>query len=327
MQSADREVIERLIRWLQQGFSPWLCTIVRTYGSAPRPAGSLFAFCDGQRAGSISGGCIEDEFVRQLIAGQFPHAVQFYLYGETQLQSPELPCGGRIRLCIEKLSQSALEWLLPLREHLERQAPCRRQLELASGRSEILSGAAPVAVQMDEKKLVVDCGSQWSLLLLGASPVAEEVAHLGIRCGYRVRVCDMREEFAGGWKFAELPVERELASLFVAEYSDARSAVLALAHDPRVDDIGLMQALTGPAFYIGAMGSARTSQNRRERLLRSGGISPAQLQRLHAPVGLPIGSKTPPEIAVAILADIIRARTDLAETAAMQESETCNTPQ
>jgi xanthine dehydrogenase accessory factor len=257
--------------------------------------------------------------------------VQFYLYGEAAHNSPELPCGGRIQLCIEKLSVQALDWLLELQGNLHFQRPCRRQLDLHSGLSRLLPAAAGDAVQLQDHYLLLDYGSQWSLLLLGASPVAVEVARLGSACGYQVRLCDMREEFVRDWPLAEVPVEQQLSSVFVQKYANERCAVLALAHDPRVDDIGLMQALGGPGFYIGAMGSKRTSQKRRERLQRSGSISEAQLQRLHAPVGLNIGSKTPAEIAVAIMADIIRCRHSPAiEEEWAQESrerELCHTPQ
>ena len=153
---------------------------------------------------------------------------------------------------------------------------------------------------------------RWRLLLLGISQVSEQVARLGQAAGFEVRLCDTREPYRRDWHWGPeqggIAVEWCDPERFVERHATARSAVLALAHDPRIDDAGLMAGLESDAFYLGAMGSVRTSARRLERLQRIAEASQTQLARIHAPIGLPIGSKTPIEIAIAVLAEVIAVR-------------------
>ncbi|MEE3118053.1 MAG: XdhC family protein, partial [Pseudomonadota bacterium] len=145
-------------------------------------------------------------------------------------------------------------------------------------------------------------------LLIGAGEVARYVAEFASAADFEVTLCEPRDAFARGWGHAHLPLDRRLPDDLIAEsFSDAWSGVLALAHDPRIDDMGLLAALTGPGFYIGAMGSVRTSAARRDRLA-SLGLPEDALGRLRAPIGVDIPSKTPAEIAISVVADLIAAR-------------------
>ena len=145
------------------------------------------------------------------------------------------------------------------------------------------------------------------LLIAGLSPVAEFCAGFAAALGFEVIVCDPRPELTGGFRMAGV----ELVKLFPATYiaqggCHAATAIVALTHDPRMDDLTLLEAVRTPAFYIGAMGSRRTSEKRMERVQRIGGIGQQDLERIHAPIGLKLGSKTPAEIALAVMADIVR---------------------
>ena len=150
------------------------------------------------------------------------------------------------------------------------------------------------------------------MLLIGAGHLSQYVAPMALMLDYQVIVCDPREEYEQGWTLSDNEPEIEFVRIMpddaVQVYAThARSVVITLAHDPKLDDMALMDALNSRAFYVGAIGSQKNNEKRRERL-KELGISPQQLQRLHAPVGLPIGSHTPPEIAISILAEITALR-------------------
>lgn len=147
------------------------------------------------------------------------------------------------------------------------------------------------------------------LVIAGMSPVSEACAAFAHTLGYQVIVCDPREEELSKFQVPGVEVRPVLPSLYLArEGCHAATAIVALTHDPRIDDLALMEAVNTPAFYIGVMGSLRTSQQRRERLIRSGGMTEGDLARIHMPIGLNLGSKTPAEIALAVMADIVRVR-------------------
>ncbi|UNP87468.1 XdhC family protein [Aeromonas encheleia] len=317
MSSGQLEVLRQSLAWLAQGKSIWLCSIVATYGSAPRPQGALFATDGSRRSGSISGGCIEDAFVAMLARGEHDSPLSLLDYGSHLAPDGsefELPCGGRIRLLVERLSGDEAvadlnEWLSRLQGAL----PFVREVRLEQGvRSYLADEMQGQCEQEDPDRVQLSYAQRWRLLLLGISQVSEQVARLGQAAGFEVLLCDTREAYRPDWHWGPeqggIAVEWCDPERFVERHVTARSAVLALAHDPRIDDAGLMAALESEAFYLGAMGSVRTSERRLERLQRIGEISRERLDRIHAPIGLPIGSKAPIEIAIATLAEVIAAR-------------------
>ncbi|ROS01718.1 xanthine dehydrogenase accessory factor [Sinobacterium caligoides] len=319
MQLTDLTVLQQLNRWLQAGEDVWLCSVVSTYGSAPRPVGSLFATNGSQRVGSISGGCLEQAFFEKLIAGEFADSAQLFDYNSQLNRSgrpSELPCGGSIQLLVERLQatsinrQHAMLWL-QLAESFQ---PFERSVGLGHGGATLITlASAPVSeVVLTTAMVTLRYAQVWSIVILGISAVSEHVARLALMAGYRVRLCDNREEMAESWNFnaseGGIDVEWADPAQFVERHTTARSAVLALAHDPRVDDVGLMAAFNCPNFYLGALGSQATTRNRRARLQRICQLDDATLDTLHAPIGLDIGSKTPVEIAISIMADLILAK-------------------
>ena len=315
MSSGQLEVLRQSLAWLAQGKSIWLCSIVATYGSAPRPQGALFATDGSRRSGSISGGCIEDAFVAMLARGEHDSPLSLLDYGSHLAPDGsefELPCGGRIRLLVEHLSGDEAvadlnEWLSRLQGAL----PFVREVRLDQGGRSYLADEMQ-GEQEEPGRVRLSYAQRWRLLLLGISQVSEQVARLGQAAGFEVLLCDTREAYRPDWHWGPeqggIAVEWCDPERFIERHVTARSAVLALAHDPRIDDAGLMAALESEAFYLGAMGSVRTSERRLERLQRIGEISRERLDRIHAPIGLPIGSKAPIEIAIATLAEVIAAR-------------------
>jgi len=314
---ADREILETAVNWIGQGFSPLLVTVVRTWGSSPRPVGSLMLMReDGLHTGSVSGGCVEEDLVSryrsQQLSDSFPSMID---YGINRQEATRLglPCGGRLELLIEQLySVTALQVLLDT--HQSRQL-VSRQVCLSTGEVSLhpTSAAEDFSYTQDAVKKVF--GPRWQLLLIGAGHLSQCVAQVALMLDYHVIVCDPRDAYSETWTVEGAELLRVMPDDAVRMYaSHPRSVVVALTHDPKLDDMALLDALSSEAFYVGALGSKRNSELRRERL-EALGVTEQQLRRLHAPVGLAIGSRTPAEIAVSIMAEVTSRRNQAARRA------------
>ncbi|WP_417517571.1 XdhC family protein [Marinobacter sp.] len=317
MAGGHESVIKDVLLWLEQGRRVWLCTIVKTWGSSPRPAGSWLAVSDsGQWSGSVSGGCLEEDLLRRTAeeGTDYPVVVD---YGITDNDRDDfrLPCGGSIRLLVEPLGNAsgtnsvAIEHVRQLAESLKDRASVVRRVSLQGGIAlELAAPGARPGVVFNGEELLHTLQPECRLLLIGAGEVARYVAEFATAADFAVTLCEPREAFASGWGHDHLPLDRRLPDDLIAEsFHDPCCGVLALAHDPRIDDMGLLAALQSRAFYIGAMGSVRTSEMRRARLASLGADGNA-LSRLRAPIGIDIPSKTPAEIAVSVVADLIKER-------------------
>ena len=311
MDTLDLEVMRSAQKWLRDGHRVVLGTVVRTWGSAPRPPGSLMVIRDdGQVAGSVSGGCIEDDLIRRVGSGELAlHGAQTTLYGSTaeEAQRFGLPCGGSVQLVLEPLhAGSCIDALL---EAIAAHRRVRRTLDLDSGavRLEPVSGGE--RVQFDDRVLQTVHGPQLRLLIIGGGQLSRYLASMALMLDYRVTVCEPRVEYHEGWDaVAGAVLSTQMPDdLVVAMRLDAASAVVALTHDPKLDDLALMEALRTPAFYVGALGSRLNNARRRERLLAFD-VTPQQADRLHGPVGLRLGGLTPPEIALSIVAEMTALR-------------------
>lgn len=312
MDNLDLSVLRTAAGWRGEGRGVVLGTITRTWGSAPRPVGSIVAVRDdGLIAGSVSGGCIEDDLVAQLRSGGVrlsrPAPLR-YGVGAEEARRFGLPCGGTLELMLEPLGpQSAVEELLA---RLERGERVRRTLDLATG-AVTLASADPGAdaLTLTEARLVSHHGPQWRLLVIGAGQMTDYLARMALALGYGVTVCDPRAEYADGFDVPGASLTREMPDDVVTAFRpDGATAIVALTHDPKLDDLALMEALKGDAFYVGAIGSRVNQAKRRARLGEHFGLTPEQLARLHGPVGLDIGARTPPEIALSILAEMTAVR-------------------
>jgi len=308
--STDRELLETAIDWLETGHRPALVTVVRTWGSSPRPVGSLLVMRDdGTFSGSVSGGCVEDDLVARYrdgqLTGAFPTRIDYGVNREDAARFG-LPCGGRLELLVERLDSP-----VPLRVLLERiraNTPVARRVCLNTGEVSLHAASGEDEFACTDGFLTRVFGPRWTLLLIGAGHLSRYVVQLALMLDYRVMVCDPRETYNPDGLDENVERLRCMPDEAVqACTGNPRSVVLALTHDPRLDDMALLDALQSPAFYVGAIGSKQTSDRRRERLAALG-VTPKQLQRLHAPVGLRIGSRSPPEIAISIMAEITALR-------------------
>src|SRR5450631_356674 len=306
MDGVDLEVLRKSAEWLDSGKRVLLVTVVKTWGSSPRPPGALLAVReDGIVVGSVSGGCIEDDIVeRSRREGAFITRPQAVTYGVSAEDARKfgLPCGGTIQLVLEPLTTASR--IGELLDAIEQGKLVARSLDLDSAVVSLAPADAADALAFDGQTLTTVHGPRYRMLVIGAGQLSKYLAQIAIGLDYQVTVCDPREEYTDTWDIPGVALVRTMPDDTVrAMQLDERCAVVALTHDPKLDDLALMEALHSPAFYVGALGSRANNAKRRERLLEFA-VTPEEIARLHGPIGLYIGSRTPPEIAVSILAEI-----------------------
>lgn len=316
MQAVDQEVLTQVCHWLNKGQSCWLATVVATYGSSPRPIGSLFTCNKKEKVvGSLSGGCVEEDLVEKLVKGEVAHdKPDFLRYGKTEAEATKfgLPCGGQLDIVVEPLNTLHDTQMVysQINSVLKQRRSVRRTVRLDTGDTKLIETTTytPLVYEADNNLLEQTYGPRHQLFIVGTNMVAQYVAEFAQKLDFRVTVIDTDQTniesfpILGVERVCDLPDE-----VILRQANDQNSAIVALSHDPRLDDMALIGAFDTPAFYIGAMGSQRTSAARRDRL-RELGVSDQDMVRLHAPIGFDIGSKTPPEIAISIMAEITQTQ-------------------
>ena len=327
MENLDVMVLRTLQGWRAAGRRALLATVVRTWGSSPRPVGSIMALCeDGSVVGSVSGGCIEDDLIDRHTrayaqgaptanaVGDKDHRIPsgpptFVKYGVTADEAHRfgLPCGGTLELLLEY--DPAPESLATLITALEAGRLMQRSVRLADGAVTLSPAAAPTELVVDAERLTNTFGPEYRMLLIGAGQLAEYLATMALFNGFAVTVCDPREEYRGSWNVPAATVVSDMPDDVVLAFKpDRRSCVVALTHDPKLDDLALLEALNTDAFYVGGIGSRRNNEARRARMIEHFDQTEESLARLRGPIGIYIGSKTPPEIAVSVMAEILAVK-------------------
>ena len=321
MQSSDWEVLQRASDWLQQGYRAHLFTVIQTWGSAPRLPGAILVVReDGHLVGSVSGGCIEDDLADKARHQQLPTQPAILEYGihQDEAQRFGIPCGGQLKIFAEPLTQATQ--LAPMLQSLAQRRLLKRSVNLQSGEvrhQPVLPEGLPY---LDNDWFHSYFGPQWRLLIIGANQLGSVLAAMAQALDFHVMICDPREEMRAEWHVEGadwLPGMPDDVVLDIAP--DPHTAIVAVTHDPKLDDMALLEALKSDAFYIGALGSVKNQEKRKQRL-RSFDLSEQEVNRLHGPVGLRIGSRTPAEIAVSILAELIQARSQLQQVGLAQAS-------
>jgi xanthine dehydrogenase accessory factor len=315
MESLDLQVLESARAWRQAGHAVTLVTVIETWGSAPRPPGALLALRDdGLVAGSVSGGCVEDDMIERVRGGERPLKPTLLVYGVSKEEAARfgLPCGGTLRLLQEPLQGTG--WVDELLARTTAHRLVARELDLDSGAVTLRDAHRGDQLQFDGQRLVTLYGPRWRLLVIGAGQLSRVFAQMAQALDYEVLVCDPREEYG----VADLPggvqyVPGMPDDAVVALQPDAHTAIVALTHDPKLDDMALIEALKSPAFYVGALGSRANTAARQERLALFD-LSQDEIGRLHGPIGLHIGSRTPAEIAISIMAEITAVKNGVAVT-------------
>ncbi|MFC3941371.1 cytochrome oxidase I [Pseudomonas gingeri NCPPB 3146 = LMG 5327] len=319
MESIDLLVLRTARDWLGAGERVLLATVARTWGSSPRPVGSMMALRnDGRVVGSVSGGCIEDDLIHRYTTAHggtgltdgLPEVVRYGISAD-EAHRFGLPCGGTLELVLEfSPSRQQLDEIL---NRLDAGSLIRRRLAVDTNEVVLEPAAIPEQFSFDGQYMTNTLGPGYRMLLIGAGALAEYLATMALFNGFKVAVCDPRPEYMESWAVADVECIVGMPDDVVRAFSvDLRTCIVALSHDPKLDDLALLEALQGPAFYIGAIGSRRNSQLRRERLIEHFAQTEASLKRLRGPIGIYIGSKTPSEIAVSVMAEILAAKNGIA---------------
>ena len=310
MDSVDLSVLKSLQSW-QAGEQPlWLVTVVETFGSSPRPQGAMLALRgDGLAVGSVSGGCIEDDLVLRAQRGQLlPDRCELRTYGDTEEEAKQfgLPCGGVMHLLVEPVRNA--KWVEQVLQGVNSHLLLKRTLNINTMQVILDDASRSDSFSFDGSTLTTVHGPLWRLLIIGAGQTSTYLARMAQALDYQVIVCDPRAEMRQTWDLAETELLSVMPDDAVqALQVDGCTAIVTLTHDPKLDDMALLEALKSPAFYVGALGAKTNNAKRRERLAMFD-LTPQEIASLHGPVGLNIGSRTPPEIAVAILAHMISVR-------------------
>lgn len=324
-----RELLPELENWLARGERAALATVINTWGSAPRPAGAVMAVSEsGGLVGSVTGGCVEGAVMttaKEIMQSGTPQLLHFGVQDENAWEVG-LACGGEIDIFVQPVDPALFAELLPrlkadqpmtLSTVIKGSGLGSQTLADESGVPIAHSGDAPPAARTARLAQALSEGENEvfanplaaspTLVIVGGSHVAAALVQIAHVLEFRTIVIDPRKAFLSEERFehAEKLVTVWPNVAFEQQPITNSTAVASLSHDPKIDEPALIAALRSPAFYIGALGSRRVQARRRERLLAAG-FSEQDLQRLHAPIGLDIGAKTPEEIALAIMAEVVQ---------------------
>lgn len=309
MKSADLEVLTHSLEWLKKGYQAHLFTVVQTWGSAPRLAGAILVVReDGHLIGSVSGGCIEDDLADKARNHALPKTSSVMEYGisRDEAQRFNIPCGGRLQIVVEPINEAAQ--LLPLVQALEVRKLMKRSVNLKTGQVKLIQVLPEGLPKIDGDWFHTYFGPQWRLLIIGANQLGAMLASMAQVLDFDVLICEPRQEIRAEWHVEGVTWIEGMPDDVVLEIKpDGHTAIVAVTHDPKLDDMALLEALKSDAFYVGAIGSHKNQEKRRERL-RMFDLNELEISTLRGPVGLQIGSRTPAEIAIAILAELIQVR-------------------
>ncbi len=321
MDSSDHDRIPELaLDWHRAGRGAALATVIETWGSAPRPTGSQLAVSGaGEMAGSVSGGCVEGAVVEEAVAAIADGRSRVLSFGvsDDDAFAVGLACGGTIRVLVEPVGKGPPEAMLA---ELVAARTARRPLACVVNLTDwsrrlAAPGAGDAALDarfradksgVEGEEFIAIHNPPLRMIVVGAVHVAQSLVGMARACGYDPVLVDPREAFGSAARFPGEDIRHDWPDEALAAIGlDARTAVVTLTHDPKIDDPAIRAALASEVFYLGCLGSGRTHAKRVERLAAAG-VTGAEMARIHAPVGLDIGAKSPGEIAVSIIAEVTR---------------------
>ena len=308
-------MLNRAVEWLDSNYKVHLFTVMHTWGSAPRLPGALLVVReDGHLIGSVSGGCIEDDLADKARHHELPQKATILEYGVSNDDAHRfgIPCGGRLRIFVEPLNEAA--HLKQLLQGIEQRQLTKRSVNIVTGQVKLNQVLPEGPPHIDGDWFHSYFGPQWRLLIIGANQLGSVLASMAQVLDFDVLICDPRAEIRAEWHVEGVQWVYEMPDDAVLDINpDAYTAIVAVTHDPKLDDMALLEALKSNAFYVGALGSIKNQEKRRERM-RMFDLTEAEIATLHGPVGLSIGSRTPAEIAIAILAELIQVRAQQLKT-------------
>ncbi|WP_394792193.1 XdhC family protein [Rhodoferax sp.] len=315
MEDIDIAVLRKVLAWRAEGLPVVLVTVAKTWGSSPRPPGSLMAInSQGGTVGSVSGGCIEDDLIDKIhqdgiaavCEGDFPATLRYGISAD-QAHRFGLPCGGTVELVLEPVSEKSR--LKELLDACVQRRSTRRTLNLETGEVQLAAGERDGIPEMTADSMTTYLGPKARLIVIGASDLSRFLCQIALGVGFEVIVCEPREDHRLGWQLEGVHVTSEMPDDLIARLRpDVRTALIALTHDPKLDDLALIDGLRSDAFYVGAIGSKRNTLLRKVRLKEHFDLADHLLETLHGPAGIHIGSKTPAEIALSIIAEVVAVK-------------------
>lgn len=324
------DVLGQATDWAKAGKGVALATVIGTWGSSPRPVGSQLAIdSDGAFVGSVSGGCIEGAVIGEALQTIKDGKVRTLDFGVSDEQAWEvgLACGGDIKIFVEQAADAATM------KRLQTERPIAQVTDLKTGiysivtpgevagtlkLSDAIVARARDTIRDDLSRTVKDeDGSEYfvrvfntplRMIVVGAVHISQALVPMAQLAGYACTVVDPRGAFATKERFPGVTLSEDWTDDALNKLQpDARTAIITLTHDPKLDDPALLVALKSEAFYVGALGSSRTHAKRVTRL-KEVGLTDAEIARIGSPVGLDIGAKSPAEIAISILAEVVAAK-------------------
>ncbi len=317
MQSDHDQTPQQALAWHTAGEGAALATVIETWGSAPRPVGSQLAVSGaGRMAGSVSGGCVEGAVVEEALASLRDGRSRILTFGvsDEDAFAAGLACGGTIRVMVQpvggNLGENLLADLVSARA-ARKPLACITNLETWATRLSAPTETLSPRFRADQSGIegadfIAVHNPPLRLIVVGAVHIAQALVPMARSCGYDCLIVDPRAAFGAPERFPGQAISNAWPDAALETYGiDARTAVVTLTHDAKLDDPALRIALGSRAFYIGALGSSRTHAKRIARLTEAG-FDDTALARLHAPVGLPIGARSPAEIALSVMAEITR---------------------
>ncbi|TVQ54528.1 MAG: XdhC family protein [Rhodobacteraceae bacterium] len=327
MTVAHDSIPEQALDWIGRGDRAALATVVETWGSAPRPVGSQLAVSGAAEiAGSVSGGCVEGAVVAEALEALEDGRPRILTFGVSNEEAfaVGLACGGTIRVLVEPIGVGdglPLEMLRALCAARAARQAVVLAVDVETWERRLIDAAAPdplaetaaAAMRADRSGFAPEPHARWFLgvhnpplrmAVVGAVHIAQALLPMARLAGYDAALVDPREAFASAARFPGETLLHDWPDAALDRFGlDRRTAVVTLTHDPKLDDPAIRRALESDVFYLGCLGSTRTHAKRVDRL-KEAGFSDDVIARIHAPVGLDIGAKSPAEIAVSIMAQI-----------------------
>ncbi len=306
---ADKEIIKKSIELLASGSDSYLllCTVVKTWGSSARPAGSLMIISQHNHIyGSVSGGCIEDDLQLKHKHGFFDDSYIKTLHYSANEENIKIniPCGASLVICVEKITYR--EQFIRILDLLNAGNRVCRILDIQNQTSSLdIADKNTEDFFYDDITLIKTFGPAWKILVIGANQIASYILPLAQMLEFKLTICEPREDYRLAWQNQDCNLTRLMPDDAVRKFAnDTFSIVLSLSHDPKLDDMALMTALELDLFYVGAIGSKKSNTARIKRLQYLD-LNDNDINKLHAPIGLDISSRTPAEIAISIFAELI----------------------
>ncbi|MCK0119617.1 XdhC family protein [Loktanella sp. F6476L] len=313
---AETQYTKLALDWHRAGRKVAIATVVETWGSAPRPVGSLLVIDgDGAMVGSVSGGCVEGAVIVEALEALEDGKPRLLEYGvsDDEAFAVGLACGGRIRILVEPVGGAMpVSIIEELAAAAEAKQPIAYVVDLENDMRRTTNASEFVNRFRSDKSGIEDDGRTFvgihnpplRMIIIGAVHIAQHLVPMAHACGYAPTIIDPRGAFGSEDRFpGEVILDDWPDEALAALKPDARTAVVTLTHDPKLDDPAIIATLKSDAFYLGCLGSTRTHAKRVTRL-EDAGFNAAAIARIHAPVGLNIGGKSPAEIAVSIMAQV-----------------------